>query len=165
MRLAGVSDGACGLGRGRVSGDKRVQNTADRSTDFGLESRSSPSNSAIESENNRLGRGCSGCMPGAQHGWSRAFGILLIMSRFLGGRIPKRMSFDLSMTGYVMEAVGSGCLSSITSTVLISPRLETLASKDKGPAWMVNVGSRYQRISLRARMGPFWSPVGAKPSC
>ena len=82
-------------------------------------------------------------MPGVRHGWSRAFGMSLIMSRFLGGRIPKQTSSDLSMTGYVTETMGSGCLSSITSTILISfPKLETLGSKDKGPGRIVNAGSR-----------------------
>ena len=112
-----------------------MQNKGDRGVDFKLESRSSLSNSAIGLENNRPGHGCFGCMPGVWHVWSRAFGILLIISRFLDGRILKRISSDLSITGYVMKTVGSGWLSSITSIILISfPRLETLASEDKGPA-------------------------------
>ena len=95
-------------------------------------------------------------MLGTWHDWSRAFGILLIMLRFLGDRIPKSMSSNLSMTGYVMKRMGSGCLSSITSTILISfLRLEMRASEDKGIVWMVDKGSQYQHISLRARMGRF----------
>ena len=82
---------------------------ADRGADFGPESRSSPSNSAIKSENGRPRRGCSGYMREARHGSSRAFGISPIISRSLGGRIPKRISFDLYINGYVMERVGGSC--------------------------------------------------------
>lgn len=117
---------------------------ADRGTDFGTENRSSLSNSAIESENDRLRRGCSRRIPEARHGSSRAFRISPITSRFLGGKILKRMSFNLSITSYVMERVGGSYLSSITSIILISfPRLETLASEVKGPRWIVNAGSRF----------------------
>ena len=65
------------------------------------------------------------------------------MSIYLDGRIPKRMSSDLSVTGCAADRVGGGCLSSITSIILISsPRLETPASEDKGTGWMVNADSQ-----------------------
>ena len=81
---------------------------ADRGTDFGLESRSSLSKSAIELENDRLRRGYSGYTAAVRYDSSRAFGISPTILRFLGGRILKRIFFGLSMTGYVIERIDGG---------------------------------------------------------
>lgn len=84
-RLGRRSQAWAGSGKRRQVG----VNIADRSTNFGLESRSSLLNSAIKLENNYLGSKYSRYILEVQYGQSRAFRILLIILRFISSRILK----------------------------------------------------------------------------
>ena len=109
-------------------------------------SHSLPSNMPTGLESGRPRRGFSGSTRATQPGLSRAIGKLQILSRSLGVGIPRQIYLSSCTTGCVIVRIGTGFLSSTTSTMRVSLSTPNLAIQ-------TGFRDRCESISPKARMG------------